>query len=136
MGRIMAIDYGKRRVGLAVTDPLQMIAQPLHTADTKDIFTYLADYTARESVELFVLGHPMNMDGGDTDATPLVAEFELKLKEKFPSIPVVRIDERLTSRMAKQTLLDAGFKKSDRRNKNLVDTVAAALILQSYLQIK
>lgn len=136
MGRIMAIDYGKRRVGLAVTDPMQMIAQPLITIDSNSIMDYLKTYLSKETVEAFVLGSPRQLDGSDTDATPLVAAFEIKLKETFPEIPVHRIDERLTSRMAKQTLIDAGYKKSDRRNKKLVDTVAAALILQSYLQIK
>lgn len=136
MGRILAIDYGKKRVGIAVTDPMQMIAQPLTTVDTHTIFTYLKDYISKEQVETFVLGSPMRLDGTDTDATPLVAKFELKLQATFPDIPIIRIDERLTSRMAKQTLIDAGYKKSDRRNKKLVDTVAAALILQTYLQIK
>jgi putative Holliday junction resolvase len=136
MGRILAIDYGKKRIGLAVTDPLQMLAQPLITVDNEKIFDFLRDYFAKEQVETIVLGEPKHLDGKDTDATPLVAEFEIKLKEKFPDYPIVRIDERLTSRMAKQVLIDAGYKKSDRRNKKLVDTVAAALILQTYLEIK
>lgn len=136
MGRIIALDYGKRRTGVAVTDPLQMIAQPLATIDTHKIIAYLKDYFAREIVDEIVLGEPMNMDGSDTDATPLVAEFEKKLNESFPQYKIIRIDERLTSRMAKQAIIDAGYKKKDRRNKKLVDTVAAALILQSYLAIK
>lgn len=136
MKRIIALDYGKRRTGVAVTDPLQMIAYPLDTVNTAEIIAYLKDYFSRESVETIVLGEPMNMDGSETDATELVLEFEKKLKEAFPGHPVVKIDERLTSRMAKQTLLDAGYKKKDRRNKKLVDTVAAALILQSYLAVK
>jgi len=132
----MAIDFGKKRIGLAVTDPMQMIAQPLTTIDNYAIFNYLKDYVAREQVELFVLGAPKHLDGSDTDATPLVQKFEVKLRTVFPDIPVVLVDERLTSRMAKQALIDAGYKKTDRRNKKLVDTVAAALILQSYLEIK
>jgi putative Holliday junction resolvase len=134
LARILAIDYGKKRMGVAVTDPMQMIAQPLDTIDSPNIFEYLKTYFAKEQVELIVLGYPLHMDGKDTDATPLVIEFEQKLKTHFPGHPVVRIDERLTSRMAKQALIDAGYKKSDRRNKKLVDTVAAALILQTYLE--
>ncbi len=136
MKRIIALDYGKRRTGVAVTDPLQMIAYPLDTVNTDDIIAYLKDYFKKEAVETIVLGEPMNMDGSETDATELVVEFEKKLKEAFPDHPIVKIDERLTSRMAKQTLIDAGYKKKDRRNKKLVDTVAAALILQSYLATK
>jgi len=136
MGRIIAIDYGKKRIGIAVTDPMQMIAQPLETVDNAKIFDYLKAYFARETVDVIVLGEPKHLDGKPTDATPLVAEFEIKLMEAFPNHPIVKIDERLTSRMAKQVLIDAGYKKSDRRNKKLVDTVAAALILQTYLEIK
>ncbi len=136
MGRILAIDYGKKRMGLAVTDPMQMIAQPLATIDAAEIMNYLKAYFSREQVDMIVLGEPRHLDGKDTDATPLVKEFEEKLKANFPAHPITKIDERLTSRMAKQTLIDAGYKKSDRRNKKLVDTVAAALILQTYLEMK
>jgi putative Holliday junction resolvase len=136
MSRIIALDYGGRRTGVAVTDPLQMIAYPLDTIDTPKIIDYLKGYFAKENVETIVLGAPLNMDGSDTDATQMVIEFEKKLKENFPNHPIVKIDERLTSRMAKQTLIDAGYKKKDRKNKKLVDTVAAALILQTYLASK
>lgn len=136
MSRIIALDYGGRRTGVAVTDPLQMIAYPLDTIDTANIIDYLKTYFSKEAVETIVLGAPLNMDGSDTDATQMVVEFEKKLKENFPNHPVVKIDERLTSRMAKQTLIDAGYKKKDRKNKKLVDTVAAALILQTYLASK
>lgn len=136
MARVLALDYGKRRVGVAITDHLQIFAHPLDTIDTNKIIPFLKDYFSKEEVTTIVLGEPKNMDGGETDATPLVAEFEKKLKENFPTIPIVLIDERLTSRMAKQTLIDAGYKKKDRRNKKLVDTVAAALILQTYLASK
>ena len=136
MSRIIAIDYGKKRVGIAVTDPMQMIAQPLVTIDTPKIFEFLKTYFSKEDVETIVLGAPKRLDGTDTDATPLVAEFKLKLMELFPEKPIVMIDERLTSRMAKQTLIDAGYKKIARQNKKLVDTVAAALILQLYMEIK
>lgn len=136
MARVIALDYGKRRVGVAITDHLQIFAHPLDTVDTYKIIPFLTDYFSKEEVTTIVLGEPKNMDGGETDATPLVVEFEKKLKENFPTIPIVLIDERLTSRMAKQTLIDAGYKKKDRRNKKLVDTVAAALILQTYLASK
>ena len=136
MSRIIALDFGGRRTGVAVTDPLQMIAYPLDTIDTTKIIDYLKGYFAKENVETIVLGAPLNMDGTDTDATQMVIEFEKKLKENFPNHPIVKIDERLTSRMAKQTLIDAGYKKKDRKNKKLVDTVAAALILQTYLASK
>ncbi len=136
MARVIALDYGKRRVGVAVTDHLQIFAHPLDTIDTAKIIQYLKEYFAKEEVTTIVLGEPKNMDGGETDATELVVEFEKKLKENFPTMPIVLIDERLTSRMAKQTLIDAGYKKKDRRNKKLVDTVAAALILQTYLASK
>jgi len=136
MGRILAIDYGKKRVGIAVTDPMQMIAQPLVTIDTPKIFDFLKDYFSKEKVDTIVLGEPKRLNGLDTDATPLVEAFKLKLLELFPNMPIVMIDERLTSRMAKQTLIDAGYRKIARQNKKLVDTVAAALILQLYLEIK
>lgn len=136
MGRILAIDYGLRRVGLAVTDPMQMLAIPLDTVDTPKIIQYLKDYILRENVETIILGFPKNMDGNDTDATPIVEKFNLELSTNFPNIPIKLVDERLTSRMAKQTLIDAGYKKKDRKNKKLVDTVAAALILQTYLETK
>lgn len=136
MSRIIALDYGGRRTGVAITDPLQMIAYPLDTIDTANIIDYLKSYFSIETVETIVLGAPLNMDGSDTDATQMVVEFEKKLKENFPNHPVVKVDERLTSRMAKQTLIDAGYKKKDRKNKKLVDTVAAALILQTYLASK
>ncbi|MBL7837573.1 MAG: Holliday junction resolvase RuvX, partial [Bacteroidetes bacterium] len=126
MKRILAIDYGMRRVGLAVTDLMQMIAQPLDTIDNKHIIDYLKAYIQKEPVEKIVLGEPKQLSGLDTDSSEDVRTFRQKLNELFPEIPVIMVDERLTSRMAKQTLIDAGYKKSDRRNKKLVDTVAAA----------
>lgn len=134
MSRILAIDYGLRRVGIAVTDPLKIIAHSLTTVDNKDIISFLENYFKTEIVETIVLGYPKNLNGNDTDLTSHVLKFEISLKEKFPLIPIVLCDERLTSRMAKQTLIDAGYKKKDRKNKKLVDTVSAALILQTYLE--
>jgi len=136
MSRILAIDYGKRRVGVAMTDPMQMLAMPLDTIDTDKIFPYLEALFLKEKIVCLVLGFPLNMDGKDTDATPLVKAFEEKFREKYPEMPIKLVDERLTSRMAKQSIIDAGYKKKDRKNKRLVDTVAAALILQTYLETK
>lgn len=136
MKRILAIDYGLRRVGLAVTDLMQMIAQPLDTIDNDKIMDYLKNYVQREPVEKFVLGEPKDLAGNDTHSSEAVRLFRQKLLETFPDKEVVMVDERLTSRMAKQALIDAGYKKIDRRNKKLVDTVAAALILQTYLETK
>ena len=134
MGRVLAIDYGLKRIGIAVTDPLKIIAQPLTTVNAADIYPFLDQYFKTENVECIVLGKPLHLDGKDTDATPLVNAFLLELEKRYPSIPVVLIDERLTSRMAKQSLIDAGYKKQQRQNKKLVHSVPAALILQTYLE--
>ncbi len=133
MARIMAIDYGSKRVGLAVTDPLQMIAGPLDTIHSKDVITYLKKYLEREEVVLFVLGKPLQMDGSDSQSARLVENFLSLLHKNFPAVPVERVDERFTSKMAQRTLLDAGKKKKDRQDKSLLDKVSATLILQSYL---
>lgn len=132
----MGIDFGLRRTGLAVSDPLKMFGSPLETVDTSKIIDYLKQYLTRESIELFILGEPKNLQGGPTDSSEAVAKFKLLLEKEFPQIPVKLIDERLTSRMAKDTLLAAGYKKSDRRDKKLLDTISAALILQTYLDTK
>jgi putative Holliday junction resolvase len=129
----MAIDYGSKRVGLAVTDPLQMIAGPLDTIHSKDVITYLKKYLEREEVVLFVLGKPLQMDGSDSQSARLVENFLSLLHKNFPAVPVERVDERFTSKMAQRTLLDAGKKKKDRQDKSLLDKVSATLILQSYL---
>ena len=133
MARILSIDYGGKRTGLAVTDPEQIIATGLTTVKTQELFTFLKKYCAAEPVELFVIGDPRNWDLSDTHATPLVKECITRLKKEFPQIPVVTLDERMTSKMAKQALLDMGLKKKDRRKKELVDEVAATILLQEYL---
>lgn len=133
MGRIIAIDYGSKRVGLAVTDPLQMIASPLDTIHSKDVIQYLKDYLAREEVSLFVLGKPLQMDGSDSESARLVENFLSLLRKNFPTVQVERVDERFTSKMARQTLFDAGKKKKDRQDKSLLDKVSATIILQTYL---
>lgn len=134
MGRVLAMDYGKRRTGLAVSDPLKMIANPIGTVETPTLHLWLADYLAKEQVEVFVVGMPTRLNGEDTHATQPVIEFIEKLKQVYPHIPVLTIDERLTSRDAKLSLLLGGQKKEKRKDKALVDTVSAALILQTYLQ--
>jgi putative Holliday junction resolvase len=134
MGRIMGIDYGSKRTGLAVTDPLKMIAQPLEMVYTADLKMYLDSYLYEEEVECFVVGLPTNLLGQDTDATGPVKQFIQALKQAYPDIPVETIDERLTSHEAQQSIIASGAKKSQRQNKGLIDAVSASLILQTYLQ--
>lgn len=136
MPRILAIDYGKKRTGLAVTDPLQMIATGLTTVPTHDLIPYLKKYLAIEAVELFLIGEPKNLDGEATDATALVTECVRILQKNFPQIPVKKVDERFTSKLAFRSMIDSGLKKKDRQNKGLVDEISATIILQEYLQYK
>lgn len=133
MPRILAIDYGKKRTGLAVTDPLQIIATALDTVDTGELIGYLKKYMANEPVEKIVIGYPLNFDDTPTDATALVDKFIVKFGNVFPSIPVEKADERLTSKMASQAISEMGLKKKDREKKELIDAVSAVLILQEYL---
>lgn len=134
--RILAFDYGTKRIGIAVTDPLQIIATGLDTIHPKDIVEYLKNYLARESVELFVVGEPLQMDGTPSQSTPHIKGFITILKKHFPEIPVERIDERFTSKMASAVVAQSGFKRSDRRDKARLDTISATIILQTYLEKK
>ncbi|WP_109698463.1 Holliday junction resolvase RuvX [Chitinophaga deserti] len=134
MPRIMAIDYGKKRTGLAVTDPLKMIASGLGTVPSHELIPFLKKYFAAEAVELIVIGMPRNLDGSATDATALVKECIRILGKHFPEMPVKQVDERFTSKMAFQSMLDSGLKKKDRQQKGLVDEISATIILQEYLQ--
>ncbi|RIJ37804.1 Holliday junction resolvase RuvX [Pontibacter oryzae] len=134
MGRILAIDYGTKRVGLAVTDPLQIIANPLETVHAKDVLAYLKAYMQREPVDAMVLGMPKRLTGEPTDATQHVVGFHRKLEKEFPGIPVHLADERFTSKMAQQAMLAGGMKKKDRQDKGTVDRLSATIILQSYLE--
>jgi putative holliday junction resolvase len=134
MGRILAIDYGNKRVGLAVTDPLQIIAGPLETIHSKDLLAYLKAYMEREEVEGLVVGMPQTLAGKPTDVTSAVVGVVRKLKKEFPNLPVHMVDERYTSLIAKQTMLAGGVKKMDRRNKATIDRISAILILQSFLE--
>lgn len=133
MGRVLAIDYGKKRVGLAVTDPLQIVANALETVATENIFTYLENYVAHEQVEKFVIGLPKQMSGELSEAMQYIQPFADKLKKKFPNQEIIFVDERFTSSLAQKTIIEAGIKKKARRNKALVDKVAATIILQTYL---
>ena len=131
--RILSIDYGSKRTGLAVTDPLKIIATGLTGLHTKDLENFLTDYFKKEQVELVIIGHPTNWDDTDTHATPLVQAFINRFKKIFPNIPIQKVDERFTSKMAVQSMVQSGMKKKDRQNKNLVDEIAATIMLQEYL---
>lgn len=136
MPRILAIDYGLKRTGLAVTDPFQIIASGLTTVESQKLIPFLKDYFTKEPVELIIIGEPKNWDDTDTHATPLVNAIIKRLKKEFPAIPLQTVDERYTSKMAKQSMLEMGLKKKERRNKALVDEIAATIMLQEYLQSK
>lgn len=134
MPRIICIDYGGKRTGIAVTDPLQIIATGLTTVDTPQLFTFLKEYMSKETVERILIGMPLNLDDTPTHATPLVTKAIKDLKKHFPLIPVEEIDERFSSKMAKQAMLDMGMKKKQRRDKKIVDEIAATILLQEYMQ--
>lgn len=133
MARILCIDYGGKRTGLAVTDPFKIIASALTTVETKDLMDYLKKYFQQEQVELILIGDPKNWDDSDTHATPLVAAFVKRLAKEFPAMPVKKVDERYTSRMATMAMVEMGMKKKDRRVKGNVDQIAATIMLQEYL---
>lgn len=134
MPRILAIDYGLKRTGIAVTDPLQIIATGLTTIESPGLIDFLKKYFGQEQVEKIIIGEPKNLDDSDTHATALVRKAIEKIKKAFPGMPVEKTDERYTSKMAAQAMIDMGMKKKQRRNKALVDEIAATIILQEYLQ--
>ena len=134
MARILAFDYGTKRIGIAVTDPLQIIATGLDNIHPKDIVEYLKKYMLTEQVEAFVIGDPKQMDGTPSDSAQHVKGFSTILKKNFPTIPQHWIDERYTSKLATQTIMQSGLKKSDRRDKERVDTIAATIILQYFME--
>ena len=136
MGRILAIDYGEKRTGLAVTDPVRIIATALTTVATPTLLQFLKDYCAREQVDIFVVGKAMHMDGRPSESMQYIEPFVEELKKMFPEKEVVRIDERFTSKIAFQTMIDGGLSRKQRQNKALIDTVSAVLILQNYMQSK
>lgn len=133
MPRILCIDYGKKRTGIAVTDPLQIIATGLTTVASPALISFLKDYFKQEEVELIVIGDPKNLDDSDTHATPLVKEIVKRIEKEFPKIPVKKVDERFTSKMAKTAMIEMGMKKKYRRNKRTVDEIAATIMLQEYM---
>ncbi|WP_303319045.1 Holliday junction resolvase RuvX [Flavivirga abyssicola] len=133
MARILAIDYGTKRTGIAVTDELQIIASGLTTVNTKELLKFLKDYTINEQVELFLVGEPKQMNNTASESEIHILPFIDNLKKEFPNIPIERVDERFTSKMAFQTMIDSGLKKNQRKNKALIDEISATLILQSYL---
>lgn len=134
MARIIAIDYGGKRTGIAVTDPFQIIATGLTTIDSKEMILFLKKYFSENEVELIIIGEPKNWDESDTHATPLVKAAISKLEKEFPAIPLKTVDERYTSKLAKQAMLEMGMKKKDRRDKKNVDVIAATIMLQEYMQ--
>ena len=136
MGRILAIDFGKKRTGIAVTDELQIIASGLTTVTTKELIPFLKEYIKKENVELFVIGKPKQMDNSDSESEALIIPFLEKLSKQISSIPIKRVDERFTSKMDFQTMIDSGLNKKQRQNKALVDEISATIILQSYLYNK
>ena len=136
MGRIMAIDYGVKRTGLAVTDPMHIIATALATVDTPTLFDYLKDYCTREEVDVFVVGDARRMDNTPSESMMLIEPFVAELRKRYPDKEVARVDERFTSKMAFQTMIDSGMRKKQRRDKGMVDRIAATIMLQSYMNTR
>lgn len=133
MGRILAIDYGRKRTGLAVTDILRITANPLLTIDTKDLMNWLTDYFTHESVDEVVIGHPTQMNGQESESMNYIRPFMGNFKKQFPDKPIIMYDERFTSVLAHQAMITGGMKKKDRQNKAVVDKIAACIILEGYL---
>lgn len=134
MGRILALDYGRKRTGIAVTDPLQIIANGLDTVATHTLDQFLADYMAKNEVDAVVVGMPRQSDGTPSESYTYIKPFVAKLRKKYPDLKIEMVDERYTSMLAMRTMIDSGIKKSDRQNKALVDKISATIILQSYLE--
>lgn len=134
MGRIVALDYGAKRVGIAITDPLKIIATPLETVQTKEIINFLKGYDEKEEIEEFVVGFPYDLKGNPTNATPLVKDFVIRLQRGFPGKQISLEDEKYTSKIAIAALVAGGMKKKDRRKKENIDKISATIILQSYLE--
>lgn len=134
MGKLIALDYGKKRTGIATTDELQIIASGLTTVDTKELFPFLKDYFSKNKVDAIVLGFPKRLNNEATHNTLPVLQVKQRLEKEFPMFKVHLVDERFTSKMAKQTMIDSGLKKKQRQNKALVDEISATIILQSYME--
>lgn len=136
MARILALDYGTKRTGIAVTDELQIIASGLTTVATETIFSFLKEYFQKEKVETVIIGEPKQMDGTPSQSAEAIAQFLAKFKIEFPQTTIVQVDERFTSKMAFQTMIDSGLKKKQRQNKGLIDEISAVILLQDYLKMK
>lgn len=136
MGRILAIDYGRKRTGLAVTDVLRITANPLLTIETKDLISWLTDYFAHEPVDEVVIGHPTQMNGQESESMNYIRPFMGVFKKTFPTIPITMYDERFTSVLAHRAMIDGGMKKKNRQDKAVVDKIAACIILEDYLESK
>jgi putative holliday junction resolvase len=136
LARIIALDIGKKRTGVAVTDPLQIIASALDTVDTGELIGYLKKYMAKEEVEQVVVGYPLNLDDSPTDATPIVEKFIVKFGNVFPAMPLIKVDERMTSIIASQEISGMGLRKKTREKKELIDAVSAVMMLQEHLLAK
>lgn len=134
MARIVALDFGTKRTGIAVTDEMQIIASGLTTVDTKNLLVFLKQYVSQENVELFIVGEPKQMNYEASESEVFIAKFLMKLGKAIPQVPVKRVDERFTSKMAFQTMIDSGLSKKQRKDKGLIDEISATIILQSYLQ--
>ena len=134
MGRILAIDYGKKRTGIAVTDELRIIANGLTTVPSAETIDFLKTYLSKECVDLFLVGEPKQMDNTPSESSKFIEPFVKKLLQQFPDIPVKRVDERFTSKLAFQSMIDRGLKKKDRQNKATIDRISATIMLQSYLE--
>jgi putative Holliday junction resolvase len=133
MGRIIGIDYGRKRIGIAVTDPLQIFASPLQTVSNSEIDAFLVSYLKTEQVDAFVVGYPVKLNNTPSESVKYIDPFIKRLRKQFPDKPVNLIDERFTSKIAQRSLIEGGVKKSDRRDKSLLDKISASIILQSFL---
>lgn len=136
MSRIMALDFGTRRTGVAVTDPLQLIASGLTTVETPELLGFLKEYLKEENLECLVLGQPKQMDNSASESEPKIRKFIEKLQKEFPELRIERVDERFTSKLALQSMIDGGMKKNKRRDKSKIDEISATLILQNYMATK
>lgn len=134
VGRLMAIDYGRRRCGIAATDPMRIVASAVATVETPKLEAFVKDYCAREQVDVIVIGHPTTVRGEESESMKYITPFVNRLRKILPSIPVEMFDERFTSAIAHRAMIDGGMKKSDRRNKGVVDRIAAVIILNDYLE--
>jgi len=134
VGRILAVDYGKKRTGIAVTDPLRLIANGLTTVPTKEILLFLTNYFNKEKVDIVIVGYPKQMNNTPSEIVPEIEKFVTKLKEKFPALSIEYYDERFTSKMAFQTMIDGGLKQKARQDKALIDTISATILLQSWME--